>query len=103
MPKVELHVHLEGSISPETLLILARRNKVSLPVNSVEEVRRWYEFSDFSHFIAVYFTVCNCVHTQDDFELITAEFLKKQADQNILYSEVIFTPYSHHQNVSFDE
>lgn len=103
MPKVELHVHLEGSISPETLLILARRNKVPLPVNSVEEVRRWYEFSDFAHFIEVYFTVCNCLRTQDDIELITAEFLKKQADQNILYSEVIFTPYTHHHNVTFDE
>jgi adenosine deaminase len=54
MPKVELHVHLEGSIRPETLLKLAERNNVMLPANSLEEIREWYQFSDFDHFIEVY-------------------------------------------------
>jgi adenosine deaminase len=103
MPKVELHVHLEGSIYPETLLTLADRNNVVIPPNSIEEVRQWYQFSDFAHFIDIYTVICNCLRTVDDFELITTEFLKKQAEENILYSEVIFTPYTHHQHVSFDE
>ncbi len=103
MPKIELHVHLEGSIRPETLLALAERNKVSLPANSIEELQEWYQFSDFAHFIEVYFAICNCLRTPDDFELITAEFLKRQSDQNIKYSEVIFTPYTHHEHVTFDE
>jgi adenosine deaminase len=103
MPKVELHVHLEGSIGPEPLLMLAERNNVQLPVNSPEELRKWYQFSDFAHFLEVYFAICNCIRTPEDFELITAEFLKYQAEQNIRYSEVIFTPYTHREHVTFDE
>jgi adenosine deaminase len=103
MPKVELHVHLEGAIKPSTLLILAQRNNVSLPANSLSALQDWYRFSDFDHFIEVYFAICNCIRTPQDFELITAEFLKTQAEQNIKYSEVIFTPFTHHAHVPFDQ
>ena len=72
MPKVELHVHLEGSIRPETLLNLAERNGVVLPVSSREELEEWYQFSDFAHFIEIYFAICDCIRTPHDFELITA-------------------------------
>lgn len=103
MPKVELHVHLEGSIKPATLLELSRRNQVELPVHTLEEVASWIRFTDFDHFIEVYLAICSCLRTADDFELITAEFLRGQAMQNILYSEVIFTPYTHHEYVAMDE
>ncbi len=103
MPKVELHVHLEGSIRPATLLTLAKRNQVDLPANSVEELEAWYRFTDFDHFIEVYFAICNCLRTADDFELITAEFLRGQEEQNIRYSEVIFTPFTHYEHVAFDD
>ena len=103
MPKVELHVHLEGAINPATLLKLARRNNVHLPANSLPALQDWYRFSNFDHFIDVYFAICNCIRTPQDFELITTEFLKSQAEQNIKYSEVIFTPFTHHTHVPFDE
>ncbi len=103
MPKVELHVHLEGSIRPETLLALAERNHVAIPAQSVAEIRDWYQFTDFAHFVEIYNAICDCLRTPDDFELITAEFLRGQAEQNILYSEVIFTPYTHHDHVPMDE
>jgi adenosine deaminase len=103
MPKVELHVHLEGSIRPATLLALAERNGVSLPAGTVEELEAWYQFTDFAHFIDVYMAICNCLRTPEDFELIAAEFLRGQEEQNIRYSEVIFTPYTHHEHVSFDQ
>lgn len=103
MPKVELHVHLEGSIRPETLLKLAERNNVILPAYSLEEIREWYQYSDFDHFIEVYSAICNCIQTPDDFELIATEFLNHQSEQNIKYSEVIFTPSTHHKHVSFDD
>lgn len=103
MPKVELHVHLEGSIRPETLLALAERNNVALPADTVEELQEWYQFSDFAHFIEVYMAICNCIRTADDFELIAAEFLKQRFEQNIKYSEVVFTPYTHHEHITFDE
>ncbi len=103
MPKVELHVHLEGSIRPQTLLTLAQRNNVAIPAHSVAELRDWYQFTDFAHFIEIYMAICNCLRTPDDFELIATEFLRGQAQQNIQYSEVIFTPYTHHEHVSMDE
>ncbi len=103
MPKVELHVHLEGAIKPATLLKMAQRNMVSLPANSLAALQDWYRFSDFDHFIDVYFAICNCLRTPRDFELITTEFLKSQAEQNIKYSEVIFTPFTHHAHVPYDQ
>lgn len=103
MPKVELHVHLEGSIRPETLLTLAKRNGVALPATTVEGLQEWYRFSDFAHFIEVYFAICNCIRTPEDFELIATEFLKHQCEQNVKYSEVIFTPYTHREHLTFDQ
>jgi aminodeoxyfutalosine deaminase len=95
MPKVELHVHLEGSIEPATLLKLAERHNVTLPARTIDELRNWYKFTDFNHFIEVYLAISNCILTADDLELIATEFLKDRADQNIIYSEVIYTPFTH--------
>jgi adenosine deaminase len=98
MPKVELHVHLEGSVRPETLLKLAKRHNISLPADDVEGLRRWYTFRDFSHFVEVYMAISSCLRTAEDIELIAREFLAGQAEQNIVYSEVTFTPYNQYFN-----
>jgi adenosine deaminase len=97
MPKVELHVHMEGSIRPETLLSLARRNRVELPADTVEGLRNWYTFTDFDHFIDIYMLVCNCIRTPGDIELIAREFLIGQATQNIIHSEVTYTGYAQYK------
>ncbi len=94
LPKVELHVHLEGSIRPETLLALARRHGVPLPASTVEGLRRWYTFTGFDHFVEVYLTIAGCLRTPDDIELVACEFLAGQAEQNILHSEVTYTPFT---------
>jgi adenosine deaminase len=94
MPKVELHVHLEGSTRPETLLQLARKHDVPLPARDVEGLREWYRFSDFDHFLQVYLTISRCLRTPDDIELIAREFLAGQAAQNVLHTEATYTPYS---------
>jgi adenosine deaminase len=75
MPKVELHVHLEGSIRPETLLALAQRNHMALPATTVEGLQAWYTFTDFPHFIEIYRAISACLRTPDDIELIAREFL----------------------------
>jgi adenosine deaminase len=98
MPKVELHVHLEGSVRPETLLRLANRHQVALPADDVEGLRRWYTFRDFNHFIEIYMTISSCLRTAEDIELIAREFLAGQAEQNIVYSEVTFTPFNQFYN-----
>ena len=98
MPKVELHVHLEGSVRPETLLKLARRHHIALPADDMDGLRQWYTFRDFNHFIEIYMTISSCLRTAEDIELVAREFLAGQAEQNILYSEVTFTPFNQFLN-----
>jgi adenosine deaminase len=94
MPKVELHVHLEGSVRPQTLLKLAGRHQVPPPAATMEGLQKWYTFRDFGHFVEIYLAISGCLRTADDIELIAREFLEGQAEQNIVYSEVTFTPYN---------
>jgi adenosine deaminase len=94
-PKAHLHVHLEGSILPETLLTLARRNGVALPADTVEGLRAWFTFRDFDHFIEIYLTITRCLRTAEDYELITYEFGAEMARQHIRYAEVTFSPSTH--------
>ncbi len=105
MPKVELHVHLEGSIRPATLLTLAQRNGVALPAQDVDGLREFYRFTDFDHFIQVYFTISGCLRTVDDFSLVAYEFGADMARQNTRYAEVTFTPHTSvgHTGLPFDE
>lgn len=105
MPKVELHVHLEGSIRPATLLTLARRNGVALPADDLEGLRDFYRFTDFQHFLRVYFTITSCLQTPEDFELVAYEFGADMARQNVRYAEVTFTPHTNVTNTGlpFDE
>ncbi|MFN2167078.1 MAG: adenosine deaminase [Anaerolineae bacterium] len=105
MPKVELHVHLEGSIRPSTLLALAQRNGVDLPARDLAGVREFYRFIDFDHFIQVYATISSCLQTVSDYALIAYEFGADLARQNIRYAEVTFTPYPNvaRTGLPFDE
>jgi aminodeoxyfutalosine deaminase len=95
-PKAELHVHLEGSIQPATLLTLARRNRVELPVASEAGLRDWLVYRDFNHFIEIYVTISSCLKTAEDYNLITYEFGAEMARQNVRYAEVTFTPSTHY-------
>ncbi len=91
IPKVELHVHLEGAIRPETVLELAKRHGRKLPADTPQGLAEWYRFRDFRHFVEVYVEVSKCVKTAEDVETIAKEFLEGQARQNILHSEITYT------------
>lgn len=95
MPKAELHVHLEGAILPETVMELAQRNKVELPVKTVEELRALYEFVDFPHFIKIFGVAFSCIVKPEDLAEIVYRFGQEMARQNIRYAEVTFSPQSH--------
>src|SRR5579884_3228211 len=82
-PKAELHVHLEGSIQPTTLLELAHRNRVDLPADTVDDLRNWFTFRDFPHFAEIYVAITRCLKTVDDYELIAYEFGAEMARQNV--------------------
>lgn len=98
LPKVELHLHMEGSIRPETLLRLARRRRVDLPADDVEGIRRWFRFRDFAHFVDIYVTCCRCLRDPEDFQLVLEELLAEQERQQVLHSEVHFTVSIHQNN-----
>jgi aminodeoxyfutalosine deaminase len=95
VPKAELHVHLEGAIQPETFLLLAQRNNVSLPVKTAEEARRWFTYRDFPHFVEIFVAVSSCLKTAEDYELIAYEFGAEMARQNVRYAEVTFSASTH--------
>jgi adenosine deaminase len=95
IPKVELHVHLEGSMRPDVLLDLARRNHVSLPAADLAGLREWFRFRDFDHFVEIYLTCSRCLRAPEDFRALTADVLAEQARQNIVYTEAHFTIQTH--------
>lgn len=98
MPKVELHVHLEGSIQPRTLLALAARHGVDLPADDERGIREWFQFRDFAHFVDIYLRCSECLRDPEDFQCIVADFMAEQARQNVLYTEAHFTISTHLAN-----
>ncbi len=95
LPKAELHVHLEGAISPQTLLQLAQRHQIELPASDIEGLRDWFHFRDFEHFVEIYLTCSRCLRDPEDFLLITRDFAREQIRQGIVYSEAHFTIGTH--------
>src|SRR5690348_763863 len=94
-PKAELHLHLEGTIRPETLLKLANNNGVALPASNVDELRKWFTFRDFPHFVEIYTVIISCLQTGEDYELIVHELGAELANQNVRYAEATFSASSH--------
>jgi aminodeoxyfutalosine deaminase len=91
-PKIELHVHLEGTIRPATLLRIARRNKVPLPADTVEGVAALYQYRDFAHFIETWMVTTGVLRTEADFREIVVEYAAEAAGHGAVYVEGIFSP-----------
>jgi adenosine deaminase len=87
MPKIELHVHVEGATSAEVYYQLAQKNQVALPVDSLPEWQRYFEFTDFNHFISVYISAVKALKHPADYTHIIEAFYEYQSQQNILYTE----------------
>jgi adenosine deaminase len=103
MPKVEIHVHLEGTMGPETVWQLASKNHVRLPVDSLEAWRKYYRFKDFAHFIDTYVLACQAIAKAEDFVYILDVFAAEQSAQNVRYSELFFSASLHLGRFSNDE
>jgi len=102
LPKVELHLHLEGSLEPELMFKLAQKNKISLPYDSVEQVRQAYEFTNLQDFLDIYYQGANVLLEEDDFYDLTWAYLLKCAEQNVMHVEPFFDPQTHtDRGVSF--
>ena len=103
-PKIELHVHLEGTVRPHTLLEIARRNDYPLPADSVEELARLYEFRDFAHFIEVWVLTTNALQRAEDFRQVVVDYAAEAATHAAVYVEGIFSPAERvRRGVAWDE
>lgn len=91
-PKIELHVHLEGTVRPETLLEIARRNDYPLPADTVEGLEALYEFRNFAHFIEVWILTTNALRATDDFRRVVVDYAAEAASHGAVYVEAIFSP-----------
>jgi len=103
LPKIELHLHLEGTLEAELMFELAERNGIGIPFKTVEEVRAAYEFDDLQSFLDIYYQGANVlIHEQDFFDLTWAYLLRCRAD-NVVHTEVFFDPQTHtDRGIAFD-
>jgi adenosine deaminase len=95
MPKTEVHLHLEGTISPQTLWEMAQRNGVDVKAGSLAELKRRYVFEDFGKFIALWLDMCACLKNEGDYLGMVDAYVAECRRQNVRYAEVHFTPYNH--------
>ena len=91
-PKIELHVHLEATVRPKTLLEIARRNDFALPADTAEGIQELYDFRDFDHFIEVWILTTNALRTAEDFRRVVVEYAEEAAGHGAVYIEGIFSP-----------
>jgi len=95
LPKAEQHVHIVGSTKPETLLWLIEEEGLEKPFKTVEDIRRFFQYRNFPHFISVYSTVVDCITKEDQFERIIYEMLESDARCNVQYVEASFSAPDH--------
>ncbi|ARC91724.1 adenine deaminase [Vibrio coralliilyticus] len=103
LPKVELHLHIEGSLEPEMMFELALRNQIALPFTTPEEVKAAYEFTNLQSFLDIYYQGANVlIHEQDFYDLTWAYLLRCKAD-NVIHTEIFFDPQTHtERGIAFD-
>ena len=95
LPKVELHMHIEGSLEPELMFALAQRNGITIPFASVDDVRRAYQFSNLQDFLDIYYQGMNVLRTEQDFYDLTMAYLNRIAADNVMHTEIFFDPQGH--------
>lgn len=95
LPKVELHLHLEGSLEPEMMFDMARRNGVAIPFATADDVRKAYDFGNLQDFLDIYYHGMNVLRTEQDFYDLTMAYLRKVASENTMHVEVFFDPQGH--------
>jgi adenosine deaminase len=95
IPKAELHIHIEGTLEPEMMFALARRNGVALPFADVESVRRAYVFGDLQSFLDIYYQACAVLLHEQDFYELTSAYLARARAQGVRHAEIFFDPQTH--------
>jgi len=103
LPKLELHLHLEGSLEPKLMFFLAQRNGIELPYKSVEEIRSAYQFCNLQDFLDIYYQGAEVLQKEQDFYDLTWAYLQKCHSQNVIHVEPFFDPQTHTcRGISFE-
>lgn len=95
MPKAELHLHLDGSLSPELLFSLAQKNAVELPYKTLADVEAAYQFTNLQSFLDIYYQGASVLKTEDDFYALTQAYLEKCVEDNVRLTELSIDPQTH--------
>ncbi len=95
MPKAELHMHIEGSLQPEMIFSLAKKNSIALAYPSVEALRAAYAFTDLQSFLDVYYSGASVLITEDDFYAMTMDYLEGAVADHVVHAEIFFDPQTH--------
>jgi len=103
LPKVEMHLHIEGTLEPELMFELAERNGVELAFESVEQVRAAYEFSNLQDFLDIYYQGAGVLQTAQDFDDLMWAYLERAAADGVRHAEIFFDPQTHtERGIGFD-
>ena len=95
MPKAELHIHIEGSLEPELIFELAKRNKLSLPYQSIEELHSAYAFTDLQSFLDIYYAGASVLLHEQDFYDMAMAYLQRAVNDHVIHAEIFFDPQTH--------
>jgi adenosine deaminase len=95
LPKAELHLHIEGSLEPELMFALAKRNRVTIPFATVEDVRAAYDFSNLQDFLDIYYAGAAVLQVEEDFRDLASAYFDRAAADNVRHAEIFFDPQTH--------
>ena len=102
-PKTELHLHIEGTLEPEHMFELAKRNNISIPYKNIQEVKAAYSFYNLDSFLNIYYEGSKVLINENDFFDLTWAYLLKCKEDNIVHTEIFFDPQVHtDRDISFD-
>ena len=103
IPKAELHLHIEGSLEPELMFAMAKKNGVKIKYNNVDELRAAYNFNNLQEFLDIYYAGADVLLKEEDFYDLTMAYLIKAHEDNVVHSEIFFDPQTHtSRGVKFD-
>lgn len=95
IPKAELHLHIEGTLEPELMFKIAKRNSIKIKYKSIKELKNAYKFNNLQDFLDIYYQCTNVLINKKDFYDLTLEYFKKVHKQNVLHAEIFFDPQTH--------
>ena len=94
-PKAELHLHIEGTLEPELMFKLAKRNNIKIPFKNISDVKSAYNFSNLESFLKIFYQGSNVLIKEEDFFDLTWAYALKCKKDNVVHTEIFFDPQTH--------